>query len=76
MTVDRFLIVDSTGKTRTTMNWPQLAAGEWVFRLTITIPDLYGEYAHAGDVDLQVPEPPAAPDLEASLIGGAITPPA
>lgn len=75
MTVDRFLIVDSTGRTRTTVNWPSLAPGEWVFRLTITIPDTYGEYAHAGDVNLEVPEPPAAPDLEASLLGEAVGPP-
>ena len=71
MTVVRFLIVDSDGRTRTTVNWPALAPGEWVFRLTLTIPDAYGEYAHAGDVDLEVPNRPAAPDLKASLLGGA-----
>lgn len=77
MTIDRFLIVDSDGRTRTTVNWPALAPGEWVFRLTITIPDAYGEYAHAGDIDLEVPEPPGAPGLEGSLLlgGAAVTPP-
>jgi hypothetical protein len=75
VTVVRYLIVDSDGKTRTTKNWPALAPGEWVFRLSVTIPDAYGEYAHAGDLDLEVPEPPEATVLEGSLLGGAVTAP-